>query len=57
MQGVASVLCLGSPRHLDAIYLQLAFAPGSDVDLELVLPDGRKELLDLGAPSHRNIGT
>ena len=35
--------------------LELAFAPGCDVDLELVLPNGRKELLDRGALTHREV--
>ena len=54
-EGLAPVLCLGSPRHLDAVYLELAFAPGCDVDLELVLANGRKELLDRGALAHREV--
>jgi hypothetical protein len=54
-EGLPSVLRFGSPRHLESIYLQLAFAPGSDVDLEPVLTDGGNELLDGGALSHRKV--
>ncbi len=44
-EGLAPILGLGGPRYFPTVDGQLSFAPRSDVDLELVLPDGRKELL------------
>ena len=44
-EGLTSVFGIVDPRYFLAIDLQLAFAPRSDLDLELVVPNGRKEFL------------
>src|SRR5262249_26132824 len=48
---LAPIPGLGGPRYFPTVHGQLAFAPGSDVDLELLLPDLRKELLNRCAPT------
>ena len=52
-KGLASVLGIVDVRDLPAVDLQMALAPGSDIDLELVVPHRRDELLHRRASPRR----
>src|SRR3954470_23131794 len=47
-EGLVPVLRIGSPCYFKTVYSELSLPPRRDIDLQVVLPDCRKELLNRG---------